>query len=41
MVYDVQPVEAQSRQVSAFEAPLVDHRLGRVVMARGATNQKG
>jgi acetylornithine deacetylase/succinyl-diaminopimelate desuccinylase-like protein len=41
MMYDVQPVEAEGWQVPAFEASLVDHRLGRVVMARGATNQKG
>jgi acetylornithine deacetylase/succinyl-diaminopimelate desuccinylase-like protein len=41
MMYDVQPVEAEGWQVPAFEAPLVDHRLGRAVIARGATNQKG
>ncbi len=41
MMYDVQPVEPEGWQVPAFEAQLVDHRLGRVVMARGATNQKG
>jgi acetylornithine deacetylase/succinyl-diaminopimelate desuccinylase-like protein len=41
MMYDVQPVEPEGWQVPAFEAQLVDHRLGRVMMARGATNQKG
>jgi acetylornithine deacetylase/succinyl-diaminopimelate desuccinylase-like protein len=41
MMYDVQPVEPQGWQVSAFDGALVDHALGRVLMARGATNQKG
>jgi acetylornithine deacetylase/succinyl-diaminopimelate desuccinylase-like protein len=34
-------VEPQGWQVGAFDGELVDHALGRVLMARGATNQKG
>ena len=41
MMYDVQPVEAEGWQVDAFEGAVVDHALGKVLMARGATNQKG
>lgn len=41
MMYDVQPVEPQGWQAPAFDGALVDHPLGRVLMARGATNQKG
>ena len=41
MMYDVQPVEAAEWRSPPFEAALVDHELGRVLMARGATNQKG
>ncbi|CAN5868343.1 M20/M25/M40 family metallo-hydrolase [soil metagenome] len=41
MMYDVQPVEPEGWQVEAFDASIVDHPLGRVLMARGATNQKG
>lgn len=41
LMYDVQPVEPADWQVPPFDAQLVDHRLGRVLMARGATNQKG
>ncbi len=41
MMYDVQPVEPADWQSPPFEARIVDHRLGRAVMARGATNQKG
>ena len=41
MMYDVQPVEPQGWQVGAFDGAIVEHRLGRVLMARGATNQKG
>src|SRR5688572_28553057 len=41
MMYDVQPVEPTGWQVNAFAGELVDHPLGRVLMARGATNQKG
>jgi acetylornithine deacetylase/succinyl-diaminopimelate desuccinylase-like protein len=40
MMYDVQPVEENWR-VPPFAAELVDTEHGRVVMARGATNQKG
>ncbi|MDQ3220844.1 MAG: M20/M25/M40 family metallo-hydrolase [Acidobacteriota bacterium] len=41
MMYDVQPVEPTGWQVDAFAGAIVDHPLGRVLMARGATNQKG
>lgn len=41
MMYDVQPVEAAEWRSPPFAAEVVDHALGRVVMARGATNQKG
>jgi acetylornithine deacetylase/succinyl-diaminopimelate desuccinylase-like protein len=42
MMYDVQPVEPTGWNVDAFAGTLVDdHPLGRVLMARGATNQKG
>jgi len=40
MMYDVQPEET-GWNVPAFDGALVDHALGRVLMARGATNQKG
>jgi acetylornithine deacetylase/succinyl-diaminopimelate desuccinylase-like protein len=41
MMYDVQPVEPEGWRVDAFEGALVDNPLGKVLMARGATNQKG
>lgn len=41
MMYDVQPVEQEAWNVAAFEGAIIDHQLGRVLMARGATNQKG
>jgi acetylornithine deacetylase/succinyl-diaminopimelate desuccinylase-like protein len=41
LMYDVQPVNPADWQVPPFEGAVVDHRLGRVLMARGATNQKG
>ncbi|NNJ65423.1 MAG: M20/M25/M40 family metallo-hydrolase [Xanthomonadales bacterium] len=41
MMYDVQPVNPEDWDSPPFEANLVDHELGRVIMARGATNQKG
>jgi acetylornithine deacetylase/succinyl-diaminopimelate desuccinylase-like protein len=41
MMYDVQPIEPEGWRVPAFEAQIVDHPTGRVLMARGATNQKG
>ncbi len=40
LMYDVQPEET-GWKVPAFEGRIVDHELGRVLMARGATNQKG
>lgn len=43
LMYDVQPVEPEDWRSPPFEANLVDTptELGTVVMARGATNQKG
>lgn len=42
MMYDVQPIEPTGWNVDAFAGTIVeDHPLGRVLMARGATNQKG
>jgi acetylornithine deacetylase/succinyl-diaminopimelate desuccinylase-like protein len=41
MMYDVQPVEPADWRSPPFEAQLIDHPLGTVVMGRGATNQKG
>jgi len=41
MMYDVQPVDPEDWDSPPFEANLVDHELGRVIMARGASNQKG
>ena len=41
MMYDVQPVEPGDWKSPPFEARLVDHEQGKVLMARGATNQKG
>lgn len=41
MMYDVQPVEPADWRVPPFDGAIVDHDLGRVLMARGATNQKG
>lgn len=41
MMYDVQPVDTVGWQVPGFDGALVDHRFGRALMARGATNQKG
>jgi acetylornithine deacetylase/succinyl-diaminopimelate desuccinylase-like protein len=40
MMYDVQPVEPTGWSVNAFDGALVDRPMGRVLMARGATNQK-
>ena len=40
-MYDVQPVNPEDWQSPPFAAELIDHELGKVVMARGATNQKG
>ncbi|ALN64281.1 peptidase M20/M25/M40 family protein [Lysobacter antibioticus] len=42
MMYDVQPIEPTGWKVDAFDGALVDDpKLGKVLMARGATNQKG
>jgi acetylornithine deacetylase/succinyl-diaminopimelate desuccinylase-like protein len=41
MMYDVQPVTPEDWDSPPFEANIVDHELGKVIMARGATNQKG
>ncbi|MCW8873404.1 MAG: M20/M25/M40 family metallo-hydrolase [Xanthomonadales bacterium] len=41
MMYDVQPVNPEDWESPPFEAELVENELGRVIMARGATNQKG
>ncbi|MFQ5743447.1 MAG: M20/M25/M40 family metallo-hydrolase [Acidobacteriota bacterium] len=41
LMYDVQPVNPEDWRSPPFEAQLVDHELGKVVMARGAMNQKG
>jgi acetylornithine deacetylase/succinyl-diaminopimelate desuccinylase-like protein len=41
MMYDVQPVNPEDWESPPFEANIIDHKLGKVVMARGAVNQKG
>ena len=41
MMYDVQPVEPTGWSVNAFGGEVVERPLGKVLMARGATNQKG
>jgi len=41
MMYDVQPVEPSDWKSPPFEAKVVDHELGKAIMARGAINQKG
>jgi acetylornithine deacetylase/succinyl-diaminopimelate desuccinylase-like protein len=41
MMYDVQPVIPEDWKSPPFEAGLVDTEHGKVMMARGATNQKG
>src|SRR5512134_1269520 len=41
MMYDVQPVDPEDWQSPPFEARLVEHDLGTVLIGRGATNQKG
>lgn len=41
MMYDVQPVEPADWRSPPFAAEVVDHELGRVLMGRGAVNQKG
>jgi acetylornithine deacetylase/succinyl-diaminopimelate desuccinylase-like protein len=41
MMYDVQPIERNWQIDDPFAGVLVEHPLGTVLMARGATNQKG
>jgi len=41
LMYDVQPVNPDDWISPPFDAEVIDHKLGRVLMARGATNQKG
>jgi acetylornithine deacetylase/succinyl-diaminopimelate desuccinylase-like protein len=41
MMYDVQPVDPEDWRSPPFEANIVEHKAGKVIMARGATNQKG
>ncbi|NIM00706.1 MAG: peptidase M20, partial [Acidobacteria bacterium] len=41
LMYDVQPVDPEDWESPPFEANVIDHDLGKVLMARGATNQKG
>ena len=40
-MYDVQPVNPEDWDSPPFDAEVIDHKLGKVIMARGATNQKG
>jgi acetylornithine deacetylase/succinyl-diaminopimelate desuccinylase-like protein len=41
MMYDVQPADPEDWRTPPFEGNLVETDLGTVLMARGATNQKG
>ena len=41
LMYDVQPVNPEDWESPPFDGEIIDHELGRVLMARGATNQKG
>ncbi|MCF6262809.1 MAG: M20/M25/M40 family metallo-hydrolase [Xanthomonadales bacterium] len=41
MMYDVQPVNEDDWESPPFEGKLVERDFGQVLMARGATNQKG
>jgi acetylornithine deacetylase/succinyl-diaminopimelate desuccinylase-like protein len=41
MMYDVQPVNPDDWESPPFEGNLVEKEFGQVMMARGATNQKG
>src|SRR5260221_12480691 len=41
LMYDVQPVEPEAWKVKPFDGAVVDSDLGKMLMARGAQNQKG
>ena len=41
MMYDVQPVNPDDWDSPPFEANILDHESGKVIMPRGAVNQKG
>ena len=41
MMYDVQPVNPEDWESHPFEANVIQSELGAILMARGATNQKG
>lgn len=41
LMYDVQPVNPEDWRSPPFEARVIDHEYGEILMARGATNQKG
>ncbi len=41
LMYDVQPVDPEDWESPPFDAEVIDHPLGKVMMARAATNQKG
>jgi acetylornithine deacetylase/succinyl-diaminopimelate desuccinylase-like protein len=41
LMYDVQPVNPEDWDSPPFDGEVIDHELGKVLMARGATNQKG
>lgn len=41
LMYDVQPVNEEDWRSPPFEAEVIDSELGQILMARGATNQKG
>lgn len=41
LMYDVQPVNPEDWESPPFEANLIDSEHGQILMARGATNQKG
>lgn len=41
LMYDVQPVDPEDWESPPFEANLVEGELGTILVARGATNQKG
>ena len=41
LMYDVQPVNEEDWRSPPFEARVIESELGEILMARGATNQKG